>query len=50
MFEMVGDVSSQNHFRDNLPHVPVLGLAQKLENVILGVEENFKSHRTVVTF
>mmetsp|Transcript_8182 Transcript_8182/g.9875 ORF Transcript_8182/g.9875 Transcript_8182/m.9875 type:complete len:289 (+) Transcript_8182:675-1541(+) len=42
LFEMVGQVARENHFDDDLSHVPILRLAQQLKHIILRVQKQFE--------
>ena len=50
MFQMVGDVSREDHFNDDLAYVPVLSLAKEFKDVVLGVEKELESDCTVMVF
>jgi len=45
---VVGDVTGEDHLDDDLPHVPVLSLAQELKHVILRVEQELESNCAVM--
>lgn len=45
---MVRDVTAEDHLYDDLPDVPVLGLAQKLKDIVLRVEEEFEGDGAVM--
>ena len=48
LFEVVANVGAQNHLRNNLAHIPVLGLAQQFEDVVLGVQQKLEGDRAMV--
>ena len=48
LLEMIADVRGENRFDDDLTHVPVLSLTQKLKDVVLGVQEQFEGYGAVV--
>ena len=45
---MIADVRGENRFDDDLTHVPVLSLTQKLKDIVLGVQEQFKGYGAVM--
>ena len=48
LFEVIGDVCGEDHFDNDLAHVPVLRFRQQLKNVILGVKKQLESDRTMM--
>jgi len=47
---MVCDVCAQNHFGDDLSHIPILSFGEKLENIVLWIKKQFESNSTVMIF
>ena len=45
---MISYVRGENRFDDDLTHVPVLSLTEKLKDVVLGVQEQFKGYGAVM--
>lgn len=48
LLEVVGDVTAEDHLDDDLSDVPVLGLTQKFEDIVLRVEEEFEGDGAMV--
>ena len=48
LLKMITDVRGENRFDDDLTHVPVLSLTQKLKDIVLGVQEQFKGYGAVM--
>jgi len=48
LFEVIGDVCGEDHFDNDLAHVPVLRFRQQLKDVILRVKKQLESDRTMM--